>query len=71
MTTTPNDNLFAAQWYLYNTELGLDLNVVDVWEDYTGQGITIGVFDDGIDYQHPDLVSNYNTIGDGDYVTAS
>ncbi len=71
MTTLPKDPLFAEQWYLYNPEVGSDLNVVDVWKDYTGEGVKIGVFDDGIDYEHPDLASNYNTVGDGDYVTDS
>lgn len=72
MATIPNDPFFSEQWYLQNpTDNKFDLNVVDVWEEYTGQGITIGVFDDGIDYEHPDLVSNYNTIGDRDYVINS
>ena len=30
----------AGQWYLNNTGAGLDLNVAEVWRDYTGRGVT-------------------------------
>jgi subtilisin-like proprotein convertase family protein len=73
MTNIPNDPLFAAQWYLNNTGQldgtpGVDLNVLDVWDDYSGEGVTVGVFDDGFDYIHPDLDGNYNSTVDYDYV---
>ncbi len=62
----PTDPLFGLQWHLLNTgqnggTQGIDINVVDVWEDYTGAGVTIGVVDTGIEYTHPDLSSNVNT----------
>ena len=62
----PTDPLFGLQWHLLNTGQnggtpGIDINVVDVWEDYTGAGVTIGVVDTGIEYTHPDLLSNVNT----------
>uniref|UniRef100_A0A4W5JQD3 Neuroendocrine convertase 2 n=2 Tax=Salmoninae TaxID=504568 RepID=A0A4W5JQD3_9TELE len=59
------DPLFSKQWYLINTGQadgtpGLDLNVAEAWGlGYTGRGITIAIMDDGIDYLHPDLASNY------------
>ncbi len=35
---------------------GLDARIVDVWaRGYTGQGIVIGVLDDGVELDHPDL----------------
>ncbi len=52
----PTDPLFADEWYLK------DANVVPVWKDYTGKGVTIGVFEDDIfDYNHPDLIPNLST----------
>ncbi|XP_071281342.1 neuroendocrine convertase 2 isoform X4 [Agelaius tricolor] len=73
-----NDPLFTKQWYLINTGQadgtpGLDLNVAEAWElGYTGKGVTIGIMDDGIDYLHPDLASNYGRGGKGSiYVWAS
>lgn len=67
MATFPSDPLFAEQWYLYNTSNpGMDLNVVNVWDDYTGNGVFVGVIDDGVDYLHPDLNDNYDSTLDYD-----
>ncbi|NLY27508.1 MAG: S8 family serine peptidase [Alcaligenaceae bacterium] len=61
----PNDPLFYLQWHLLNTGntpgavAGFDINVVRVWPDYTGKGVLVGVEDDGIEEQHPDLIGNY------------
>jgi subtilisin-like proprotein convertase family protein len=72
----PLDSYFQLQWYLYNTGQstlpgdtftditrtpGVDLNVVNVWNDYTGRGVRIGVVDDGVDRTHPDLVGNVDS----------
>ncbi|WP_017655649.1 S8 family serine peptidase [Fortiea contorta] len=75
MTTIPNDPLFRYQWHLYNYGQnggipGVDLNVVNVWDDYTGRGVLVGVFEgDGVEYDHPDLAANYDTTRDYDGVT--
>jgi subtilisin-like proprotein convertase family protein len=71
ITSTPSDPLFNQQWYLHNTGQtggtpGVDLNVVDVWRDYTGAGVTVGILDDSVQYIHPDLQANYNTAIDFD-----
>ena len=60
----PNDENFTKQWYLDNSGQnngtnGIDLNVKSVWSEYTGDGIVIGVVDDGIDYTHPDISPNF------------
>jgi subtilisin-like proprotein convertase family protein len=60
----PNDPLFNLQWFLRNTgqeggTAGIDINVVDVWTNYTGTGIRIGIYDDGVQVDHPDLVGNH------------
>lgn len=51
------------QWYLRST------NVVyqptgsgsygSVWDDYTGRGVTIAVYDNGVSPTHPDLGLNF------------
>ncbi|MBU7583365.1 MAG: S8 family serine peptidase [Nostoc sp. TH1S01] len=71
MATIPSDSLFSSQWYLHNTGQsggtpGVDINVVDVWDDYTGNGVLVGVIDDGVDYNHYDLNDNYDTTQDYD-----
>ncbi|MEM6781436.1 MAG: S8 family serine peptidase, partial [Pseudomonadota bacterium] len=61
----PTDPLLSSQWHL-----GLGawaINVQDVWLDYTGNGVTVAVLDDGFDYLHPDLSGPYNTSLDYDY----
>jgi subtilisin-like proprotein convertase family protein/Ca2+-binding RTX toxin-like protein len=56
----PDDPGFANQWQLLNADNpGIDLNVTGVWDDYTGEGVVVGLVDDGIDYNHPDLAANY------------
>ncbi|EKO39845.1 MAG: regulatory P domain of subtilisin-like proprotein convertase [Solidesulfovibrio magneticus str. Maddingley MBC34] len=65
--TIINDPLFSQQWYLLNTGQnggtpGVDLNVLPVWNDYTGKGITVAVVDQGVEYAHPDLAANVNTF---------
>ena len=38
---------------------GLDLNVVEVWRDYTGRGVTVAIYDDGVEATHPGLDGSY------------
>jgi subtilisin-like proprotein convertase family protein len=68
--TLPQDTLFAQQWHLYNTTAGqYDLDVVKVWDDYTGKGIKVFVIDSGIDFQNPDLAPNYDQLLDHDFAS--
>jgi hypothetical protein len=58
-----NDPLFSEQWHLKNTGQGnsvpgVDVNVEEAWEISTGVGVTIGIVDDGIQHNHPDLAPN-------------
>lgn len=57
----PHDPLFTQQTYLN------DINVIPVWQDYTGKGVRMGQFEPGgefatapeiFDIQHPDLAAN-------------
>lgn len=68
----PNDPMFSQQWHLLNTGQsggapGEDLRVTSVWDSYQGDGIIIGVVDDGIDPTHPDLLPNYRADLSYDY----
>ncbi len=62
---TPSDNLAPNQWYLfeslYDGRSTIGLGMPEIWDDYTGRGVTIGIWDDGIEYTHPDLAGNYDT----------
>lgn len=61
MATIPTDTNFSQQWHLRNTASGeYDLNVVDVWDDYTGKGVMVFVLDSGVDYNNADIAANYN-----------
>lgn len=65
----PNDTNFASQWHLLQTNnpatggiaSGVDLNVTPVWEAFKGNGILIGIVDDGLQIAHPDLRPNVST----------
>ncbi|WP_417242290.1 S8 family serine peptidase [Celeribacter sp.] len=50
---TPNDPLYSAQWHF--DFIG---DIERVWDDYTGAGINVLVFDDGVQSTHPDLDDN-------------
>jgi len=60
-----DDPKYSDQWHLNNTgqngaTSGEDANILDAWNaGYTGIGAQIAVVDDGLQYVHPDLASNY------------
>jgi subtilisin-like proprotein convertase family protein len=43
---------------LQRGEQGIDINVTQLWAEYTGRGVIVAVNDDGMDLTHPDLVAN-------------
>ncbi len=61
----PSDDLASRQWYLfeslYDSKADIGLGMPEIWDDYTGRGVTIGIWDDGIEYTHPDLDGSYDT----------
>lgn len=61
----PTDPLLSSQWHLGTGTWSI--NVQDVWEDYTGEGVIVAIMDDGFEYTHPDLIGPYRTDLDYDY----
>jgi Ca2+-binding RTX toxin-like protein len=56
---TPTDPLYASQW-----QYALIGDIETIWEEYDGTGVNVGIYDDGVDYNHEDLDDNYdNTLG--------
>jgi len=64
----PSDKHFAWQWSLFSQ---YGANVLPVWNDYTGEGIRVAVFDQGIDGSHPDLDGNLSLALSRDAATLS
>ena len=70
---TPNDPKFSDQWHLENTGqtsgglAGEDANLTGAWQSYRGTDVMIGIVDDGLDHEHPDLTTNYDTSNDYDF----
>ena len=68
----PNDANFDDQWHLQNTgqtggNVGEDANITTAWDDYRGNGVVIGIVDDGLDWNHADLDNYYEDTLDYDY----
>lgn len=64
---TSNDPLVAGQWHLFNGS-GVDVNIQDAWAaGWTGAGVTLGVIDDGLQWDHPDLFENYSAADSYDF----
>ncbi|HVF86480.1 MAG TPA: S8 family serine peptidase, partial [Pyrinomonadaceae bacterium] len=60
----PNDPQFAEQWALNNTgqrngKHKADIDAIKAWDRTHGSGkVVVAVLDSGVDYTHPDLVTN-------------
>ncbi|MDO9524361.1 MAG: S8 family serine peptidase [Gemmobacter sp.] len=68
MAYTPTDPGVVNQFYIDATGVGeLDLNVTEVWPEFTGAGVRVAVLDDGVDNVHEDLAANYNYGGEWDF----
>ena len=68
----PNDPKFSDQWHLENTgqsggTVGEDANLTGAWNNYQGSGVIIGIVDDGLDWNHPDLDDYYQSTLDYDF----
>uniref|UniRef100_A0A6I8N3Z1 Proprotein convertase subtilisin/kexin type 4 n=1 Tax=Ornithorhynchus anatinus TaxID=9258 RepID=A0A6I8N3Z1_ORNAN len=51
-----------------NRDIQPDLNVLTAWsKGYTGQGIVVSILDDGLEWNHPDLMGNYDPLASYDF----
>lgn len=71
-TYRPGDPLLASQWHfsmigrLGFTTPGNTSGIERIWADYTGSGVKVGIWDDGVESSHWDLADNYDP---GSHVT--
>ena len=68
-----SDPLAGCQWHLRNVgqlgdSSGYDLNVRSVWDTYKGEGIRVAIVDQGLDYEHEDLLDNVDVDSNFSYV---
>lgn len=71
----PNDPLIGDQWHLKasgSAVTGSDINVENAWlygstGGVRGNGVRIGIVDDGLQTAHPDLAANVDTTNDFDW----
>lgn len=60
---------FNGQWHLNNSISRPHVNVVGAWNrDLTGQGVIIGVVDDGVEPAHVDMAANFNVTHTFDFI---
>lgn len=60
---TPTDPLFSLQWHF--DFLG---DIQTIWDEYSGAGVTVAVYDDGVEYTHEDLDDNYDSSAHFEYL---
>ena len=58
----PTDPLYLSQWHLnmLDDQGDTEWAIEKIWNDYTAAGVSVAIFDDGVEYSHPDLDDNYD-----------
>lgn len=56
----------SSSWDQWHHTGANGLNTIPVWQDYTGEGIRVGILDDGFNYNHSELSNNFRTDLDYD-----
>jgi len=66
-SSIPSDPYFNKQWHCLNSldsassVSGVDVNVTPAWGSVTGAGIVVGIVDDAVQIDHPDIKINAAT----------
>jgi len=55
LTAAPDDPQFVNQWHF--NQLG---DILSIWQEFDGSGVTVAIYDDGVQYTHTDLDDNYD-----------
>ena len=64
-----NDSHWPRSWHLNQYDGRLSMNVQAAWKmGYTGKNVVVAVVDDGIEYDHPDLMKNYDPQASFDFI---
>ncbi|GAB6028003.1 Neuroendocrine convertase 1 [Chamberlinius hualienensis] len=66
-----NDHQWPNQWYLQRSHVCDDsvihLNTAGAWAmGYTGKGVTVCILDDGLEWNHTDIIRNYDPLASWD-----
>lgn len=68
---TENDPMWPYLWYMnrhsFNKNL-TDMNITSAWvQGYSGKGVAVTFLDDGIEWDHPDIIQNYDPKASFDF----
>jgi len=64
----PDDPYFGNQWHLANPGAPPNVNITGAWASgLTGAGVVIGIVDDCLQTDHPDLAPNYTAAHSWDF----
>lgn len=55
LTGAPDDPQYVNQWHF--GQLG---DILSIWQEFDGSGVTVGIYDEGVQYTHTDLDTNYD-----------
>jgi len=55
LEAAPNEPQYLNQWHF--DQLG---DILSIWQEFDGSGVTVAVYDEGVQYTHTDLDDNYD-----------
>ena len=64
-TYTPTDPLYAFQWHYDHLSQSLGfgrLGIETIWDEYSGDGVHIGISDSAVDLSHPEWEDRFDGV---------